>query len=312
MDVALGGGAQARATAHVNMDENTKRLPLAVIVLTLNEQENLEACLGSVASWVDAVFVLDSGSSDGTLELAGRHGALIFEHPFETHAQQWTWALEHLPIRQEWVLGLDADQRITAELREELSALFASGDPTGVDGFFIKRRQVWRGRWIKHGTYYPKYLLKLFRKTRVALDTRDLMDHHFYVPGSTRNLQYDLVEENVKENDLAFWIDKHNRYAKLLAREEFLKRQRGDDSPIRANVFGNPDERTLWLTHRWSALPLYVRPLLYFVYRYFLRLGFLDGKQGFLFHFLQGFWFRLLVDVQLDDLRAADAANNKK
>lgn len=289
------------------MNLTVKRLPLTVIVLTLNEQANLEACLASIVNWVDAVFVLDSGSRDGTVAIAERYGANVFEHPFETHARQWAWALEHLPIRHEWILGLDADQHITAELREELTALFTSGDLTGIDGFFINRRQVWRGRWIKHGTYYPKYLLKLFRKTRVMLDERDLMDHHFYVSGSTRKLEQDLVEENVKENDLAFWIEKHNRYAKLLAREEFLKRQRGNESPIRAHVFGNPDERTLWLKQRWSALPLYVRPLLYFVYRYFLRLGFLDGKQGFLFHFLQGFWFRLLVDVQLDDLRSAEA-----
>lgn len=293
------------------MDANTGRLPLAVVVLTLNEQENLEACLAGVASLVDTIFVLDSGSSDGTLEIAKRYGAQIYEHPFETHAQQWTWALETLPIRHEWVLGLDADQRVMPELREELTALFASGDVAGVDGFFIKRRQVWRGRWIKHGTYYPKYLLKLFRKARVKLDARDVMDHHFYVAGTTRKLEHDLIEENVKENDLAFWIDKHNRYARLMAREEFLKRRRGNASPIRASLFGNPDERTLWLKQGWSNLPLYVRPLFYFLYRYFLRLGFLDGKQGFLFHFLQGFWFRLLVDAQLDDLMAQDTDTKK-
>jgi glycosyltransferase involved in cell wall biosynthesis len=278
-----------------------------VIVLTLNEEDNLDACLASVASWVDQVFVLDSGSRDGTLAIARRHGAQIAEHAFETHAQQWMWALENLPIAHEWILGLDADQRLTAELREELAALFSSGEANGgtgpsADGYFIKRRQVWRGRWIKHGTYYPKYLLKLFRKSRVRLDERDLMDHHFYVRGATGKLAYDLVEENVKENDLQFWIDKHNRYAKLLAQEEIGKRQRAHESVIRASLFGNPDQRTLWLKQRWYALPLYARPFLYFSYRYFLRLGFLDGKQGFLFHFLQGFWFRMLVDAHIDDL----------
>jgi glycosyltransferase involved in cell wall biosynthesis len=284
---------------------NRPVIDLAVIVLTYNEELNLDACLQSVASWVGEIFVLDSGSRDGTLDIARRYGAQIFEHPFENHARQWSWALLHLPIQHDWILGLDADQRITAELREELAALFVSGETAGaagVDGFFIKRRQVWRGRWIKHGTYYPKYLLKLFRKSRVQLDERDVMDHHFYVNGTTRNLQNDLIEENVKENDLTFWIDKHTRYARLLAQEEWEKPQHAGDSPIRAKVSGNPDERTLWLKQRWYSLPLYVRPFVYFIYRYVLRLGFLDGKQGFLFHFLQGFWFRLLVDVHLDDL----------
>jgi hypothetical protein len=216
------------------------------------------------------------------------------------------WALANLSLQHEWVLGLDADQRLTAELRDELAALFSSRTgqniDANVDGYFIKRRQVWRGQWIKHGTYYPKYLLKLFRRSRVRMDERDLLDHHFYVPGATRNLQNDLIEENLKENDLTFWISKHNRYAVLVAQEEWAKRQRIGDTLIRANPFGNPDERTLWLKQCWLGLPLYLRPFMYFNYRYFLRLGFLDGKQGFLFHFLQAFWFRLLVDAQLDDL----------
>lgn len=280
-----------------------RKIAITAIVLTRDEELNLDACLSSVASWVDELFVLDSGSRDRTLDIAQAHNAHIVQHPFETHAQQWGWALASLPITNEWILGLDADQRITVELRDELAALFAiEGSTREIDGFFINRRQVWRGRWIKHGTYYPKYLLKLFRKTRVLIDDRDVMDHHFYVRGATRNLQHDLVEENLKENDLAFWIDKHNRYAPLLAQEEFIKRQRGNAMPIQATLFGNPDERTLWLKQRWYALPLYVRPFLYFIYRYFLRLGFLDGKQGFLFHFLQGFWFRLLVDAELDDM----------
>lgn len=283
-----------------------ERVPITAIVLTQNEELNLTVCLESVANFVGQVFVLDSGSSDRTLEIASRFGARIVEHPFETHARQWIWALANLPIEYEWVLGIDADQRLTIELRDELAALFVSRERENadaeVDGYFIKRRQVWRGQWIRHGTYYPKYLLKLYRKSRVKMDERDLMDHHFYVPGATRNLQHDLIEENLKENDLAFWIDKHNHYARLVAREEFLKRQRAGETHIRANLFGNPDERTLWLKQRWFGLPLYLRPFLYFNYRYFLRLGFLDGKQGFLFHFLQAFWFRLLVDAQLDDL----------
>lgn len=282
-------------------------LAISVIVLTFDEELNLGACLQSVANWVDEIYVLDSGSRDGTLDIARRYRAQIFEHPFESHAKQWNWALTNLPIKHDWVLGLDADQRITAELRQELAALFVPAQPIDapgppLDGLFIKRRQVWRGRWIKHGTYYPKYLLKLFRKSRVCMDERDVMDHHFYVNGATRNLQFDLIEENLKENDLTFWIDKHNRYARLLAQEEWLKRNRGGDTLIRARAFGNPDERTLWLKQRWYAFPLYVRPFFYFFFRYFFRLGFLDGKQGFLFHFLQGFWFRLLVDVHLDDL----------
>ena len=275
------------------------RLPLAAVILAWNEERNLTACLESIVSWVGEIFVVDSGSTDATPAIAKRYGALVVNHPFQTHTQQWTWALQNLPIRHDWILGLDADQRISPELAAELTQIF-SLDPERLarcNGFFIKRRQIFRGRWIKHGGYYPKYLLKLFRRSSVQLDVNDLMDHHFYVTGFTANLKHDLIEDNCKEYDIAFWIQKHNRYAALHAREELIRRRGGGVWLIQPRLFGNPDERTAWVKQHWYAMPLYVRPFLYFLYRYFIRLGFLDGKEGFIFHFLQAFWYRLMVDV---------------
>jgi glycosyltransferase involved in cell wall biosynthesis len=286
---------------------NHQPLPITAIVLTYNEERNLPDCLASLAGWVGEIFVVDSGSDDATPAIAGQHGARIVQHPFETHSRQWTWALAHLPLRHEWVLGLDADQRVTPELRAELARLFqgAPGRLDGLDGLYVKRRQVFRGRWIKHGAYYPKYLLKLFRRDKVQFDERDLMDHHFYVAGPTAKLSEDIVEDNRKEDEIAFWVAKHNRYAPLHAREELLRRREADAWPIHPSLFGSPDQRVIWLKQRWYHLPLFARPFVYFVYRYFFRLGFLDGKQGFIFHFLQGFWYRLLVDIHLDEMLKA-------
>ena len=286
---------------------NNSLLPITAIVLTYNEERNLPDCLASLAGWTGEIFVVDSGSDDATLAIAERYGAQIVAHPFETHARQWTWALANLPIAHEWVLGLDADQHVTPELRDELAQRFGPGHASlaGIDGFYVKRRQIFRGRWIKHGTYYPKYLLKLFRPDKVKFDERDLMDHHFYVAGPTAQLEHDIVEDNQKENDIAFWVAKHNRYAPLHAQEELLRRREIDAWPIRAALFGSPDQRVVWLKQRWYHLPLFLRPLIYFFYRYLLRLGFLDGKQGFIFHFLQGFWYRVLVDIHLDELLRA-------
>lgn len=280
----------------------TGRAPISAVVLTLNEQANLAPCLASLAGWVGEMFVVDSGSTDGTRSIAERHGARIAEHAFETHARQWLWALDHLPLQHAWVLALDADQRLTSELQEEIVGLFTGkeGELDGIDGLYLNRRQIFRGRWIRHGGYYPKYLLKLFRRDRVRIDERDLIDHHFYVPGATRTLKHDLVEDNVKEADIAFWIEKHNRYARLQAQVESVDE---GASPLTPRLLGSPDERMTWLKRAWAHLPLYLRAVLYFCYRYFIRLGFLDGKPGFVFHVLQGFWYRLLVDIHLDDLR---------
>lgn len=291
---------------------NSENPLLSVIVLTYNEETNLPACLESLRGVDCETFVVDSGSTDRTVAIAGEYGARVVDHPFETHAKQWDWALNHVPIATDWVLGLDADQRLTPELRNEIAQLFGrakgvryEGKLAEIDGFYIKRRQVFRGKWIRHGGYYPKYLLKLFRRERVKTDTNDLLDHHFYIAGQTAKLRHDLIEENQKESDISFWIEKHNGYASLLAREELEYKRNGRPAPIAPSASGNPDQRALWMKRQWHRMPLYVRPFLYFVYRYFLCLGFLDGKEGFIFHFLQGFWFRLLVDIKIEEMRKA-------
>ena len=271
------------------------------MILTLNEEANLPQCLASVCDWAREIFVVDAGSSDRTREIVEKSGAVIVEHPFETHSGQWRWALDNLPIHTDWVLALDADQRVTPELAREISELNWQG-LDGVDGFYIRRRQWFRGRWIKHGGYYPKYLLKMFRKEAVVTDPMDLVDHHFYVAGAVRKLRHDLDEANQKEDDISFWTEKHNRYATLLAREELEWRRGAQRTAIEPSIVGTPDQRSLALKRVWRRMPLYLRPFLYFFYRYFLRLGVLDGKQGAIFHFLQAFWFRLMVDIKLDEM----------
>jgi glycosyltransferase involved in cell wall biosynthesis len=285
-------------------------LPLSVIVLTFNEERNLETCLRSVVDLTPHLFVVDSGSTDRTVAIAREHGAHIVTHAFESHAKQWQWALGNLPLESAWILALDSDQALTPELRasiaQHLPAWTASGAPAGG---YLNRRQVFRGRWIRHGGYYPKYLLKLFRTDAVVVDADDLVDHHFHVTGSTAILKGDLIEDNRNEDAIAVWIGKHNRYAVAQAREETARSADPDRRPTRA--FGSPDERTRWRKRIWYRLPLYARPFGYFIYRYVFRLGFLDGKEGFIFHFLQAFWYRLLVDINRDELRASNAERSK-
>jgi glycosyltransferase involved in cell wall biosynthesis len=286
----------------------SEEVPLTVVVLTYNEERNLPACLESVAGWASEIFVVDSGSDDRTVAIGEAFRAKVVTHAFESHAKQWGWALENLPLSTEWVLALDADQRVTAGLRDEISrAVLGGGDEESpLAGCFVRRKQIFRGRWIKYGGYYPKYLLKLFRRDRVWLDEQELVDHHFYVRGAAAKLRHDLVEDNQNEADISVWLAKHIRYASLQAEEEFRRAKDDRRGSGQASFLGAPDARTLWLKRIWEHLPLYVRPCLYFVYRYVMRLGFLDGKEGFVFHVLQGFWYRLLVDIKLDELRRTE------
>ncbi len=277
------------------------RVPVAVVVLAKNEALNIGACLRSVVGWAAEVFVVDSGSTDGTDVLASALGATVVAHPFEGHVRQWQWALGALPLESRWVLALDADQRVTPELAAAIAEAIASGRDD-VAGWFVNRRQIFRGRWIRYGGYYPKYLLKLFRRDAVWLDTGDLVDHHFRVRGRTARLRGDLVEDNGNDARIADWISRHSRYAYLQACEEVA----GADAANGTGLSG-PDARTWRQKQLWRRLPRYVRPAAYFAYRYVVRLGFLDGKQGFVFHALQGFWYRLLVDIHIDEIRAAGA-----
>lgn len=273
---------------------------LGAVVLAYNEERNLPACLESLAGWVGEIVVVDSGSTDATADIARRHGARVATHPFETHARQWNWALANVPLAGAWVLALDADQRVTPELAREIGAAVARDD--GVCGYYVNRRQVFRGRWIRHGGYYPKYLLKLFRRGEGWADEADLVDHHFRVRGRVARLRGDIVEDNRTEADIAVWVAKHVRYAALQARQEagLVPAAAAGALPVAA---GSPDARVARMKSVWAHLPLYLRPCLYFAYRYVLRLGFLDGKEGFVFHFLQAWWYRLLVDIELDELR---------
>jgi glycosyltransferase involved in cell wall biosynthesis len=277
---------------------------ISAVILTRDEELNLPSCLDSLAGVVDEIFVVDSGSTDQTWAIARAHGATVVEHPFEGHSAQWHWAITNLPLRNEWVLGLDADQRLTPELASELRAKFQLGvHRDDIAGYYVARRNIFRGRWIRWGGYYPKYLLKLFNKTQIRFDASDLLDHHFRVEGRTDKLNGDIIEENRKEEEIDFWITKHLHYAELAAREE-LRREAGQSSNfVKRSMLGNPDERAEWLKHTWRRLPKFARPAGYFMWRYFIRLGFLDGKEGFAFHFLHAFWFRLIADLKLEEIR---------
>ena len=272
------------------------KLPLSVMILTFNEEKNIEDCLKSVYEWADEICVIDSGSKDDTLQIVNNYTDKVCFHKFETHSKQWEWGLRNVTVRNDWVLGIDADQRITEELADELKELFLNGSAIeNIDGFYLKRKQYFMGKWIKHGGYYPRYLLKLFRINKVQVDVGELMDHHFYVLGNTSRLNNDFIEEN-KNEDINFLTTKHNHYASLQAEETFHNRNKCIINP---SLFGNWDQRRLFMKNIWVRLPIFIRAFLYFIYRYVIRLGFLDGKEGLIFHSLQGFWYRFLVDAKI-------------
>lgn len=272
------------------------------IILTYNEEIHFPRLLDSIKGLGTPLYILDSGSTDKTVSIAEKFGATVLYNAFENHPRQWNVALNNFDISTPWVICLDADQVVSSELFMRLKN-FDDRAYAGVDGIYFNRKNFFKGRWIKHGGYFPKYLLKMFRFGKGHSDLNENMDHRFVVNGKCMVWPDGYIsEENLKENNILFWIEKHNRYSSLVAQEEFERRSKYRLQTIKPDFFGTPDQRTAFYKSLWWRMPLFLRPFLYFTYRYFFQLGFLDGKQGFIFHFLQAFWFRLVVDIKLDEL----------
>lgn len=292
------------------------KFPISVIILTYNEEIHLERLLRNIADWSDEVFIVDSFSTDKTLEIAKKYGGKIVQHSFENQAQQFNWALDNLKIKNEWILRLDADEYLTEELKEEISFFLNPLTPRSarlrfrlgleekeisssekVNGFYMKRRVYFMGRWIKHGAYYPIWLLRLFKKGKARSEQREMDEHLVLLEGKSEKLKNDFIDDNKKL--LSDWITKHNNYSSREV-EEVLKEVRGRKQEVSAGKISGQTARKKWMKNNfYYKMPLFFRACAYFCYRYFIRLGFLDGKEGLVFHFLQGFWYRFLVDAKI-------------
>jgi len=267
---------------------------ISVIILTYNEQKNIEDCLKSITDIAENIFVVDSGSTDDTINIAKKYTDKIYTNSFENYSQQRNWALKNLPINTEWIMNLDADHRISEELRNELLEIFSASIDNDIKGFLSSRKTMFMNRWIKHGGHYPSYHAVLFRKGYGKCEERKY-DQHFVVDGKMENLRGDIID--VVTDSLTTFTMRHNIWSDSEVEEQVVKDSNGNQ--IQPKFLGNPIERKRYLKKNYEHIPLLIRPFLYFIYRYFFRLGFLDGKEGLIFHVLQGFWFRFLIDAKI-------------
>ena len=277
-------------------------MTLTVVILTKNEERHIVRALGSVAGIADTCVVVDSGSDDRTVELAEVEGAKTLVHPFITQAQQFNWALDQLPDDTEWVLRLDADEVVTPALAAEIQEGLASL-PTETQGVYVSRRMHFLGRRIAWGGVFPVRVLRLFRHGHGHCENR-WMDEHIIVDGGTAEFSGEIIDDNL--NSLTWWTEKHNSYA---SREvvDILNQEYGfmPQETVASLRGGQQAGVKRWIKENvYTRLPGGMRAFAYFTYRYVIRLGFLDGKEGTAFHVLQGFWYRYLVDMKLHEVKS--------
>lgn len=274
---------------------------LTVIILTYNEEVHIGRAIASIAGIATSIIVVDSGSSDRTADIARSHGAKVLRNGWSNHATQLNWGLDQLPPGSDWVLRLDADEIVTDVLRAEIDAALREA-PASLSGIFLPRRIRFMGRVIRHGGISPLPIMRLFRRDKGRCEQR-WMDEHIVVDGATVTLKGDLIDHNLK--DIGWWTDKHNGYASrevidILNKEFRFLPHESAGTTERKNATG----AKRWLKENiYNRIPGGLRSLVYFLYRYIIRFGFIDGTQGFFFHFLQGFWYRLLVDAKLFEVR---------
>jgi glycosyltransferase involved in cell wall biosynthesis len=269
--------------------------PVSVLVPTLDEELNLAECLASLA-WADEIFVVDSLSHDRTVEIAREHGAHVVQHAFESYSRQKNWALDTLQFRNEWVLIVDADERVPPALRCEIETVVQD---SRCDGYYLNRRFIFLGQWIRHAGWYPSWNLRLFRHRLGRYDDREVHEH-VVLTGIAGYLRSDLLHED--RRGLEAFVARHNRYSTLEAAARFKAEQ---DAPDRARLpvglLASPVQRKRYLRERiWPRVP--AKPLALFVYMYVLRRGFLDGRAGLAlstFHAFQEF----MVGLKLAELR---------
>lgn len=276
------------------------KLDLSVIILTYNEEKHIERCIKSLLPIAKNIFIIDSFSTDKTVEIAEKMGTKVFQHEWKNYATQFQWALDNCPINTEWVMRMDADEYILPELAEEIKEKLNKLN-NDISGVYIKRRVYFKGKWIKHGSYYPIWLLRIWKYKYGKMEQRWMDEHIKLIKGNTIKFKNDLVDENL--NNLTWWTNKHNNYATREAIDilniiyEFIEY---DEVP--AKFFGTQEQRKRWLKKRYAKLPLFTRPFIYFIWRYIFKLGILDGQEGLIWHVLQGFWYRFLVDVKIYEI----------
>lgn len=274
---------------------------ITAIILTSNEEKHLARCIDSIKAITSSIIVVDSYSTDSTAKIAEQKGVTFISKKWVNYATQFNWALTQLTSETNWVLRLDADETVTNALAKEIAERMSTIEDD-VDGVYVCRKMIFQSKLIKYGGLFPLKVIRLMRYGRGECENR-WMDEHIKVKGKTIEFSGEIIDDNL--NSLTWWTDKHNKYSSreaidLLNLEfNFMNH----DTVASLSGWTQPGLKR-WAKERiYARLPTGFRSFLYFSYRYFIRLGFLDGHTGTTFHFLQGFWYRYLVDAKIAEVK---------
>lgn len=279
---------------------NSIALPdLTVVILTFNEELHIRRAIESACQVAREVIIVDSYSTDNTVTIATSLNARVLQNPFVNQAHQFQWAMDQGVINTDWTMRMDADEYLTQDLVSEIRNRIPTLDQ-GISGIVLKRQVHFMGQWIRYGGYYPIHLLRIWRTGHAAIEQRWMDEHTKLIQGSSMTFKHDFVDDNL--NSLTWWTSKHNDYATREAIDILNRKYQLTTYDALASGETNTQKAEVkrWYKNNlYLRLPLFLRAFLYFQFRYWIKLGFLDGKKGLVWHFLQAFWYRFLVDAKV-------------
>lgn len=261
---------------------------ITAIILTRNEQDYIEECIESIRNVVRRVVVVDSFSEDDTVELAQKAGAEVYQHEFFNYAKQYMYAVDIAKVKTTWILRIDADERLTEESAEELEKLCNENENTDVNGIVLRFYNMFMGRPMYHGGMYPWKKLSVYKTGKGSIEDRNMDEHIILDSGITIDAKKD--SKHLAFRGLTFFTNKCNWYSTREAMDYF------DQIKVDKE---NANFKTRVKMNVYYKLPLGFRSWIYYVYRYYFKLGFLDGKEGKIFAFLHAYWYRFLVDAKI-------------
>lgn len=284
-------------------------MTITAIILTYNEEKHIKRCIESLIPFVDKICILDSFSTDKTLEIASKYQNVEFKkNKFLNYSIQFNTALDVFDIKSDWVLRIDADEIIDYQcsswLKRELANIQLS-----VNGIYLNRYMTFLGKTMTYGGMSSYWALRIWRNGYGRCEQRWMDEHILLSSGDTINASGKLIDDNL--NNLSWWSHKHVDYSTREAIDILLKESIDNKPQIKADFFGSSSERIRYLKSIYNTIPLFVRPFFYFIYRYVFKAGFLDGKEGFLWCLLQGFWYRMLVDAKVFEIKKIAKKENK-
>jgi glycosyltransferase involved in cell wall biosynthesis len=270
---------------------------ITTLILTKNEEKNIEKCIKSAKLVSERIIVVDSYSTDKTVDISIENGAEIIQNKFVNHGTQWNYAVEKAEITTTWIMRLDADEELTIESAKDLTNLCKENYNTNVNGIIFRFKIMFMGKYLMHGGTYPIRRMSCYRAGHGKMDTRNMQDQIIIEDGKYIELKSDLNHYDYK--DLSYWISKHNWYASGAA-TDYLENINVKE-PFEKYDWNSRINRYL-KANLYYKFPVRIRSKLNFIYRYYFRLGFLDGIEGYYYAFFQAYWYRVLVDAKIHEI----------